>query len=179
MHQIPLSRKKTTHTSMQHIDWAKVFMPDTPILEIIVRGTVTYLALFTLLRIILGRESSNLGITDMLVIVLIADASQNAMAGAYNSIADGVILVAVIIGWSFTLNWLSFNWPFFERLLSPRKLLLVDKGKMIKRNMRKELITDEELMTEVRKAGLTELEQIKVAFMESDGSISIVKNENE
>jgi uncharacterized membrane protein YcaP (DUF421 family) len=164
---------------MQHIDWAKVFMPDTPILEIIVRGTVTYLALFTLLRIILRRESSNLGITDMLVIVLIADASQNAMAGAYNSIADGVILVAVIIGWSFTLNWLSFNWPFFERLLSPRKLLLVDKGKMIKRNMRKELITDEELMTEVRKAGLTELEQIKVAFMESDGSISIVKNENE
>ncbi|GEO11482.1 DUF421 domain-containing protein [Segetibacter aerophilus] len=164
---------------MQHIDWAKVFMPDTPILEIIVRGTVTYLALFTLLRIILRRESSNLGITDMLVIVLIADASQNAMAGAYNSIADGVILVAVIIGWSYTLNWLSFNWPFFERLLSPRKLLLVDNGKMIKRNMRKELITDEELMTEVRKAGLTELQQIKVAFMESDGSISIVKNEKE
>lgn len=161
---------------MQHVDWQKVFMPDVPILEIIVRGTVTYLALFTLLRIILRRESSNLGITDMLVIVLIADASQNSMAGEYTSIADGVVLVAVIIGWSYTLNWLSFNWPFFERLLSPRKLMLVDKGKMIKRNMRKELITDEELMTEVRKAGLTDIQQIKVAFMESDGSISIIEN---
>lgn len=62
------------------------FMPDGPVLEIIVRGTVTYLALFTLLRIILRREAGNLGITDMLVIVLLADASQNAMAGGYNSL---------------------------------------------------------------------------------------------
>ncbi|MCW3111723.1 MAG: hypothetical protein JWR18_119 [Segetibacter sp.] len=160
---------------MQHIDWEKILMPEAPLLEIVVRGTLTYLSLFTLLRVILRRESSNLGITDMLVIVLIADASQNAMAGTYNSVADGVILVAVIIGWSYILNWLSFNLPFFERLISPRKLLLVDKGKMVKRNMRKELITDEELMTEVRKAGFSTLEQIKVAFMESDGSISVVE----
>lgn len=160
---------------MEQIDWQKVFMPDTHIFEIIVRGTVMYLSLFTLLRVILRRESGGLGITDMLVIVLIAEASQNAMAGPHNSIADGVILVAVIICWSYTLNWLGYNIPFFERLLSPRKLLLVEKGKMIKRNMRKELITDEELMTEVRKAGYSRLEEIQVAFMESDGSISIVE----
>jgi uncharacterized membrane protein YcaP (DUF421 family) len=160
---------------MKHIDWAKVMMPDTPVLEIIIRGSVTYLALFTLLRIILRRESGNLGITDMLVIVLIADASQNAMAGGYNSVADGVLLVAVIIGWSYFLDWLAFYWPFFEKLTKPKKLLLVNNGKMLRRNMRKELLTHEELMTEVRKAGLTALEQIKTAYMESDGSISIIE----
>lgn len=48
---------------MQHINWEKVFMPDTPVLEIIVRGTATYLSLFVLLRVILRRESGNLGIT--------------------------------------------------------------------------------------------------------------------
>jgi uncharacterized membrane protein YcaP (DUF421 family) len=162
---------------MQHINWEKVFMPDTPILEIIVRGTVTYLALFTLLRVILRRESGNLGITDMLVIVLIADASQNAMAGTYNSVTDGVILVSVIIGWSYFLNWLGYHWPFFERLTKPKKLLLVDRGKMLRRNMRKELVTDEELMTEIRKAGLSDINQIKIAYMESDGSISIIEKE--
>jgi uncharacterized membrane protein YcaP (DUF421 family) len=162
---------------MQQIDWQKVFMPDTPVLEIIVRGTVTYLSLFVLLRIILRRESGNLGITDMLVIVLIADASQNAMAGSYNSVSDGVLLVSVIIGWSYFLDWLGYHWPFFERITKPAKLLLVDQGKMIKRNMRKELVTDEELMTEIRKAGLSDIEQIKEAFMERDGSISIIEKE--
>ena len=162
---------------MHHIDWVKVFAPDTPVLEIIARGTVTYLSLFTLLRVILRRESGNLGITDMLVIVLIADASQNAMAGSYNSVSDGVLLVSVIIGWSYFLNWLAFHWPFFEKLTKPKKLLIVTEGKMLKRNMRKELITHEELMTEMRKAGLTSLQEIKVAFMESDGSISIIEKE--
>lgn len=163
---------------MQHIDWEKVFMPDTPVLEIVIRGTATYLSLFILLRVILRRESGNLGITDMLVLVLIADASQNAMAGSYNSVADGVILVAVIIGWSYFLDWLGYHWPFFDRLTKPKKLLLVNQGKALKRNMRKELVTDEELMTEVRKAGLTDLEQINEAFMESDGSISIIPKES-
>ena len=162
---------------MQHINWEKVFMPDIPILEIVVRGSVTYLALFTLLRVILRRESGNLGITDMLVVVLIADASQNAMSGTYNSVADGVVLVAVIIGWSYLLNWLSFHFKFFERLTTPKRLPIIGQGKMLKRNMRKELITDEELMTEIRKAGLTNVEQVKEAFMESDGSISIIEKD--
>jgi len=160
---------------MQHVDWHKLFVPDTPILEILVRGSVTYLSLFTLLRVILRRESGNLGITDMLVIVLIADASQNAMAGTYTSISDGVLLVAVIIGWSYFLNWLGYHWPFFERLTKPAKLLLVRNGKLMHRNMRKELVTDEELKTELRKAGLKSFDDVSTAYMESDGSISIIQ----
>jgi uncharacterized membrane protein YcaP (DUF421 family) len=109
--------------------------------------------------------------------VLIADASQNAMAGGSNSVANGILLVAVIIGWSYFINWLAYRWPFFERLTKPRKLLLVVNGKMIRRNMRKELVTQEELMTEIRKAGCNSLTQVKTAYMESDGSISIIENE--
>ena len=153
---------------MHNIDWAKNFSPDTPILEIIVRGSVTYLSLFILLRVILRRESSgSIGITDMLVIVLLADAAQNAMSGGYNSLSDGIILVAVIIGWSFLLSWLSFHWPFFRNLLKSPKLLLVNNGKMILRNMRRELITEDELMAKVRKEGLETLEKVAKAYMES------------
>ncbi len=62
------------------VDWAKTFLPNTPLLEIFLRGSLTYLALFFLLRIVLKRESGGMGVTDLLVIVLIADAAQNAMA---------------------------------------------------------------------------------------------------
>jgi uncharacterized membrane protein YcaP (DUF421 family) len=160
------------------VKWGTVFLPDTPVLEILVRGSVTYLAIFILLRIILKRQSGgNIGMTDVLVIVMLADASQNGMAGNYNSIADGILLVAVIIGWSYILDWLGFHWPLFQRLIKPPKLLLVENGKMLRRNMRKELITADELMTEIRKEGFDKLEDIEKAYMEGDGNISIIPKE--
>jgi len=161
-----------------HIKWGEVFLPDTPVLEIIIRGSVTYLAIFILLRIVLKRQSGgNIGMTDVLVIVMLADASQNAMAGGYNSITDGIILVGVIIFWSFFLDWLGFHWPFFQGLLKPPKLLLVENGKLLKRNMRKELVTEEELMMEIRKGGYDKLDEIEKAYMEGDGNISIIPKE--
>lgn len=62
------------------VNWAKLFQPETPILEIVARGAVVYLAL--LLRVVLKRQAGTLCITDLLVVVLLADAAQNAMAGA-------------------------------------------------------------------------------------------------
>ena len=72
-----------------NVNWHDVFVPDTPLLEIFVRGTIVYLAIFALLRFVLTRQSGNLGVTDLLVIVLIADAAQNAMASEYKSVPDG------------------------------------------------------------------------------------------
>lgn len=85
------------------VDWRSVFVPKTPLLEIVVRGTVVYLILFAMLRF--GkRQTGSLSVTDLLVLVLIADASQNAMAGDYKSVPDGILLVATIIFWSFALD---------------------------------------------------------------------------
>ena len=64
-----------------NIDWKAIFLPDIPLIEIVLRGSIMYLSLFILLRIILKRQSGTLGITDLLLITLLADASQNGMAG--------------------------------------------------------------------------------------------------
>jgi uncharacterized membrane protein YcaP (DUF421 family) len=165
----------TKFLKVQHINWSEIFLPDKPLLEIIVRGTVMYLSLFILLRVILRREAGNLGITDILVIVLLSDAAQNGMAGNYNSITDGVLLVAVIIVWSHLLDWLSYRYKFFDKLIKPSKIIIVKDGKMIKTNMRKELITEEELMSKVRGEGLDKLEEVKMAYMEHDGNITVIK----
>jgi uncharacterized membrane protein YcaP (DUF421 family) len=161
----------------EQVNWHDVFVPHTPLLEIFVRGTLIYLSLFLLLRVLLKREAGTLGITDTLLIVLIAEASQNGMANDYKSVTDGIFLVATLIFWGLFLNWLSFRFTIFEKLLKPRKLLLVKNGRMLKENMRKELITYSELMSEVRSNGVTDLSSIKEAYMEPSGTISIISFE--
>ncbi|GAB4200868.1 MAG: DUF421 domain-containing protein [Roseiflexaceae bacterium] len=163
---------------MFDLDWGHILLPDTPLLEIFIRGTLMYLALFVMLRIVLRRQSGTVGITDLLVVVLLADASQNAMADDYHSIADGVLLVATIIGWSYALDWLGYHIPVVQRFVHPPPLTLVQDGQMQRRNMRKELITAEELMTQLREQGIESLDQVKRACMEGDGQISVVKHED-
>lgn len=162
---------------MPLIDWQRAFVPTTPILEIILRGTIVYLALFALLRIILKRESGGLGVTDILVIVLIADAAQNAMANGYQSIPEGIILVATIIFWSYALDWLAYHSPRFARLIQPTPLLLIEDGHLLRRNMRRELITEEDLLSSLRHQGIEDASQVQRAYMEADGRISVIRRD--
>ncbi len=159
------------------VDWERLFVPSTPILEIVLRGTIMYLFIFMLFRVVLKRGSGGLGITDLLVLVVIADAAQNAMAGNYTSITDGVFLVATIVGWDWFLDWVAFHSPAMARLIRPRKLVLIQDGKLDRRNMRKELITEEELKAKLRLQGYEDVSEVKRAYMESDGHISIVGQE--
>jgi uncharacterized membrane protein YcaP (DUF421 family) len=159
------------------MDWQSIFLLDIPLLEIIVRGSVMYIALFVLLRLILKRQTGSVGMTDLLLIVLIADASQNAMAGEYRSLPAGIVLVSTIIFWSYALDWLSFQFEWFNRLVEPAPLPLIEEGKLLRRNMRKELITEDELMSQLRVHGLDDFSKVKQAHMESDGRISIVQYE--
>src|SRR5215216_7891079 len=158
------------------MDWNSIFLPDIPLLEIILRGSVMYIALFILLRIVLKRQTGSLGMTDLLLITLIADASQNAMAGEYKSIPDGVVLVGTIIFWNYALDWLSYKSEWFSRLIEPPSLLLIKDGKLLRRNMRKELITEDELMSQLREQGLDDVKKVKEAYMESDGQFSVVQH---
>lgn len=157
-----------------NIDWAGIFLPETPLLEIFIRGSVMYLSLFLMLRVVLKREAGTVGITDLLIVVLLADAAQNGLAGGYRSITDGLLLVATLIFWSYTLNWLDYRFPRIQGLIHPPPLLLVENGRMLKRNMRKEFITEEELLSMLREQGVEDAQEVKKAFMEGDGKISLI-----
>jgi uncharacterized membrane protein YcaP (DUF421 family) len=160
-----------------NVNWSEVLLPSMPLLEIIVRGSCSYLALFVILRVLLKRQAGTVGVTDLLVLVLIADAIQNAMSGDYHSVGDGVLLVCVIVFWSYTLDWLSFRFPALSRLMQPSSLLLVKHGRMMRDNMARELISKEELIRELRKHGVEDVRQVKRAYMEGDGNISVITYE--
>ena len=159
---------------MRNIDWSGVFLPDESVLEIVARGSAMYIALFFLLRFIVKREAGTLAITDVLVIVLIADAAQNGMSGSYMSVADGVILVLTILGWSYLFDTLAFHFPLWRRLLRPARVQLISRGVKLERNLASEKITDEELMGELRAHGCDRLDHGRAAYIESDGMISVI-----
>jgi uncharacterized membrane protein YcaP (DUF421 family) len=160
------------------IDWRAVFVPTVSIAEIILRGSIIYLVLFAFMRLV-RREAGGLGIADLLVVVMIADAAQNAMASDYKSITEGVVLVGTIFFWDYMLDYLAYRSPRLRRLLLPRPLLLIKDGRMLRRNMRQELITVEELKSHLREQGIDDITAVKKCYMESDGQISVIKKQPE
>jgi len=157
------------------IDWSELFRLTVPPLELIVRGSVMYWFILAVLRLAGRRDVGSLGVADMLVLVLIADAAQNGMAGQYQSITDGAILVATIVGWVALIDRLTYFVPWLGRLLEADKVCLVRDGKMVRRSMRREYITAEELMSELRQKGCEHLSDVRRAYMEPDGNISVLK----
>jgi uncharacterized membrane protein YcaP (DUF421 family) len=155
--------------------WSQVFGFSTPPLEVVVRGTVMYLSIFFILRVVFKRESGGTGITDLLVVVLIADAAQNGMAGNYRSVPEGLLLVATIIFWSASLNALAYAFTPLRRLVRPKPLVLVRDGCLLRGNMAKELVTDSELFSQLREQGVTGLSQVRIARMEPDGKLSVTR----
>ncbi len=130
--------------SQLQVDWPGIFMPTLPLPELLLRATVMYFVLLALFRVTPRRTVGSVAIMDLLVVVLIADVAGKAM-GDYDSLGDGSILVATLIGWSYLLNWLTYTVPAIDRLVSPRALPVVRDGRLLRRNMRAEFLTEEEL----------------------------------
>ena len=151
-------------------------MPSLHIGEIILRGTIVYLFLFLLLRS-MRRQAGAIGIADLLVVVLIASAAQNAMTSQYKSVTEGLILVSTIASCDYLLNWLAFKFRSLRRLLYPPPLLLIKDGRIQWRNLRRELMTEEELMEKLREQGVESIEDVKESYLESDGTISVITKE--
>ncbi len=142
-------------------------------LELVARGTAVYWFLFLLFRFVLRRDTGSIGVADVLLLVLIADASQNAMAGGYESVADGLVLVSTIAGWNWLIDWAAFHSPPLRRWIEPPAVVLVRDGRPLWRNLRKEMISREELMAKLHENGIEALDDVAVARMESGGEITV------
>jgi uncharacterized membrane protein YcaP (DUF421 family) len=161
------------------VDWSELFGFSVNPVEIFVRGTVIYWFIFFLFRFLLRRDIGAIAITDVMLLVLIADAASNGMSGGYDSITDGCILVATLAGWNYVLDWMSFHFPVLRRLIQPPPLAVIKNGKLQRKAMRRELITAEELQSKLREQGIENLDEIKIACLEEDGEISVLRHENQ
>jgi uncharacterized membrane protein YcaP (DUF421 family) len=160
---------------MAGIDWGELFGLSMPALELVIRGSAIYWFLFLLFRFVLRREIGSIGITDILFVVIIADAAQNAMAGEYKSITDGFILIATLAAWNVLLDWLNFKFLTLRSVIEAPPLVLVRNGSIIVPNLDKELLTQEEVLAKLREQGIENIEDVKAAYLENDGTVSVIK----
>src|SRR5262245_23167051 len=127
------------------VDWRSMFWPSESIAEIVLRGTIMYLGMYALLRVF-RRQAGTVGIADLLVIVVIADAAQNGMAGDSRSITEALVLITTIVLWDWFFDWLGFRSTFWSRILEPAPLLLIKNGKVVHKNLDDEFIKEDELL---------------------------------
>ncbi len=155
--------------------WSHLFVLETPLLELVARGTLLYTGILVLFRFMPRRSGGEMALMDLIFALLIVSAVSHSL-GDYTSITDGLFLVAVTMTWNYVLNALSFRIPLIEKLLSPSALPVVKDGKLLLRNMRREFLTREELHTCLREHGVEDLADVKIARIEGDGSISVIKH---
>jgi uncharacterized membrane protein YcaP (DUF421 family) len=160
------------------IDWHGLFVPTVHPLEVVLRGSVMYLFILALMRV-LRRDPGALSTADLLVIVLVADAAQNAMASEYRSLTEGAILVGTIFAWNYGLDWLAFRSRWVHRLLNPKPLLLIKNGRVQRRNLRAELLRESDLAEQLRQQGVEDFGEVKRAFLEPDGHLSVIRYSDE
>jgi len=160
---------------MAGLDWAELFGLSVSPLEMFVRGTAVFWFLFLLFRVFVRRDTGALAIADILLLVIVADAAQNAMAGGYRSITDGLILVATITGWNVLLDYLAFRSPRLQRLIEPRQLVLVRNGQIQYHNLSRQFMTESDLMSKLRERGVGKLAEVKRAYLEGGGAITVIR----
>lgn len=158
------------------LEWSEIFGLTVSPWEMVIRGTAMYLFLFLLFRVVIRRRVGAVGMADILIMVIIADAAQNGMAGDYRSVSDGAILVGTIFAWNAIIDWLNFRFPALQSWLEAPPLLLVQNGRLLYRNLRHEFVTEEELKSKLREKGVKDVSEVAEAHMESDGTVSVIRN---
>lgn len=144
------------------------------ILNIVLRTSVVYLLILVGLRLAGKRELGQMTLFDLVLLLLIANAVQNAMVGPDTSLAGGLVAAAVLLGLNSLLARLRVRWPRLRHLVEGTPTLLVLHGKPIQEHLRQEGLDEEILETALREHGVAKLEDVEMAVLEIDGSISIV-----
>jgi len=156
-----------------NVDWQALFIPSSSLAEIFVRGTVIYLCLFLAFRFLPRKTVGAMGPSDLLVIVLIADAVQQGMAGDYHSITEGVALAATIFAWATFIDWLDFKFPKWHICEAPA-LQIIANGELLFANMKRQQITEDEVLSQLRQHGQDSPKNVAKAFLEGDGHVSVI-----
>src|SRR5712691_6499058 len=151
-----------------------MFQFGTPIWQIAVRTLAVYAAVLVGLRLMGKRQLGQMNIADLVVILLIANAVQNAMVGADVSISGGVLAAATLLIVNFAFTRLLARNPFAERLVEGSPTLLVKDGELIEANVRREGLAPMEVGMAIREHGISDASGVRVAYLEPDGTISVI-----
>jgi len=144
-------------------------------MDVIVRGLAVYLFLLILFRIAGRRTLGSITNFDFVLLLIISEATQNAMIGNDYSVTNGFLVILTLVGLDIALSYLKQRFPAMERYLDGLPLILVDQGRPLKELMHRARVDERDILAAAReKHGLERMDQIKYAILETNGMISIV-----
>jgi uncharacterized membrane protein YcaP (DUF421 family) len=145
-----------------------------PIWSIVLRTAAIYVVILLGLRLAGKREIGQMTVFDLVVLLLISNAVQNAMVGQDTSLVGGILAAAVLLLLNSLVAQLRMRWPKLRRLVEGTPTLLVLRGEVIADHLRREGIDQETLEAALREHGVKDLNDVEMAVLEIDGSISVV-----
>jgi uncharacterized membrane protein YcaP (DUF421 family) len=146
-------------------------------LHIILSTSGVYLFIILALRVLGKTELAQLSVTDLIFVLLISNAVQNAMVGSDTSLVGGLIAASVLFILNFIFKKLKYKFPAIKKVIEGEPVLLIHKGKLLEENSRKYNITKDELLQAIREHGSASIEDVDSLILEADGNISVVSNE--
>jgi len=147
------------------------------ILDIVIRTTVVYLLIVIGILLLGKKELSQISVTDLVFILLISNAVQNAMVGDNTSLEGGLIAALVLLVVNYGMRRLIYRSKSARNILEGEPVLLIYEGKLNRKNLERESITEEELMSALREHGVEFISEVKLAMLEIDGNISVVSKD--
>ena len=136
-----------------------------------------YIFMIVAIRLFGKKELSQLSVIDLVFILLISNAVQNAMVGNNTTLSGGLVAATALFLVNFLFKQALFRFPSLGRFIQGEPIMLVYKGKMKIDNMHRTRITHDELMEAVREHGVDSLSDVDLAILEIDGNISILSND--
>ena len=147
--------------------------------DFVVRAVVVYLFLLVLLRLTGKRQVGQLAPFDLVLLLVLSNAVQNAMNGGDNSITGGVILASTLVALNWSVGWLVYRSKRLEALIEGRPVIIVHDGRVDHDAMRKTQMTMHELESSLRSQGCTGPEEVRFAVLENNGHITVIKMLNQ
>jgi uncharacterized membrane protein YcaP (DUF421 family) len=142
--------------------------------EFLVRAAIIYLFLLVLLRVTGKRQVGQLAPFDLVLLLVLSNAVQNAMNGGDNSITGGLLLASTLIALNWAVGWLTFRSKRLERMIEGRSMILVHDGCVDHEAMKRLKMTIHELDAALRAEGCAGPMAVRFAVMENNGRISVI-----
>ena len=144
-------------------------------MESVIRPALVYLFLLLLLRLTGKRTLAQITSFDFVLLLIISEATQQALIGEDNSMINGAIVVATLIGLNVVMSLLKQRYKWIDRVLDDIPLMIVADGKPLKDRMDKARVDEEDVLDAAREIhGLERMDQIRYAILERSGAISII-----
>ena len=141
--------------------------------EFILRGVIVYVFLLVILRLTGKRQTGQLAPFDLVLLLVLSNAVQNAMNGGDNTVLGGTISATTLIALHYVVAFMTFKSKKLEAWIEGTPRTLIHNGVLNEKVMRRELLTHHELAAALRAAGCSEIEHIHVATLENNGQITV------